>query len=633
MPAVQTVNFLSPVDQVQAQIQQQQAARQQALADALRQSSLQGIPVNQGPISWTQGLAKLAEAIAANHVNRNAMASQYSGAANAYNAQARMMGAPGNVVDASQNPYASNESGRNLGQRLGDFIRGGAPIGVPQAPAGQPPAGPGTTPSMAGANAQSASIVPQQIGPAPTIPAGGITPPQNGPVPQLPAPSQGAMAAPPTVDPAVGGQPPMPSAAPPAAAPVPNGAPPPMRSPLALTPNWQANMLLSQSNPEEYSKAVIGQNTPTDLGKMMAQAGIDSSSALGHQILQANIAKQNYIAPVNARGGSWTINPDGSKDYNPNLPEGSEPMYDRKGNVVGIRTMDGVVQSIGDLAAAKAGGAAKYNLTQVMGPDGDMHSVPVANVAGGAPGGGGTPGAPASGGLNGFYGRGPTGAPAAPGGNVSGLGPGNQSAATTAGGNSANGFNQAIQGGVDAKNAIRTLTNITTAAQGLQTGEGAGALNELKSGVNVLAGQVGLHPFDTRNIAAFDEIKKNAATLGNQLSSGATGGGGTDARLSNALSALPNTNYSPAAIQEVGTNLKSLQQAAIGRSQAATQWQGQNGANSFPQFQQAWQKAYNPDLYYHIQKGDVSQWVGGMGKSAAAQVLGQYRQLKALGGL
>jgi hypothetical protein len=622
MAGAQTVSFLAPQDQMALQLQQEQAQRQMALADALRQKSLTSLPTNQGPISPFQGFAQLAQAIAANHIQRHAMADQYSAGANSMNASARMMGAPGNVVDPASNPYQGSEAGRNLGQRIGDFFKGGAPISAPQQPVQAPNISPAIAPPQA----------------APSTPS------------PLPAPSSPGVAAAPPAMPAstVGGQPPMPmqgimapmqagdtsqqaTSQPAPSAPVP-------RSPLALTGDWRTNMMLSQANPEKYGEALIGQNTPTDLSKMMAQSGIDPTSALGHQILQANIAKQNYIAPENARAGSYTTNPTtGDRTYNAALPEGSAPQFNADGSIASVAAIPGAAGVQAAMSGAKAGGAAAaeapYQMVEVSDAQGNRFQVPKASLLGG---GAGAPvsGAPVGAGpsLNAHYGVKSGGAsPSATPGNMSGIGPQAIASNTQAGKNSADSFKSAIDGGASAKDAMRGIDQIMTSANGLQTGTGAGALSEIKSGFNVMAGQVGLPKFDPRDIAAFDEIKKNAARLGDQLSQAT--GGGTDSRLKNALDTLPNANYSPIAIQEVGLNLKALQSGALGRSQAAAAWQQQNGPASYPAFQQAWQKAYNPDIFYHMQKGPQAfqAWAGGMSATARNQVLSQYRAMKTMG--
>jgi hypothetical protein len=380
---------------------------------------------------------------------------------------------------------------------------------------------------------------------------------------------------------------------------------------MSLSGNPQQDMGDMMLNPEKYGEAVIASHTPTDLAKMMAQSGIDPNSALGHQIMQANIAKQNYIAPAQARPGGYTQDPTtGAWTYHAALPQGSQPTMAPDGSVASVAPIPGAAQVESVMAGAKAGATsaaqAPYDLITVTDPQsGRTYQIPKSSITGGA----GGAAAPSGGGLNGYY-RGASGAPA---GAPAGLGASETSSLTTAGKNSADAFQSAIDGGNNAKNSIRLIDNIMTAANGLQTGTGADAMSQVKSFGNSVLGQVGIHPFDTRDIAKFDEIRKNAAQLGDQLS--ASVGGGTDARLKNALDGLPTAHYSPQAIQEVGTNLKALQTAALGRAQAASAWLQTHKPDSYPEFQQAWQKAYDPDLFYYMQKGPdaFAGWVKGAG--------------------
>lgn len=546
-----TVSFMQPgaILAPDLSVEQAKLQRQYELAQALRQMSLEQVDGGRGPVSWTQGAAKIAQALAGRNLVRRADDKQL----------------------AVNQAYASR-----LGSMFGGQSKGGDPT---------------STPSQASDPSAPLSNIPHPIQ---------SVDPDAAASTSSPAPS-----APPAAQ--AGNQP----------------------GPWSLTGNPQQDMSLYAANPEEYTKSMIASHAPTDMAKTVqqAQAALARGDMATATALLQNIQKNNYIAPVNARGNSWTTDPmTGKRTYNPGLPEGSEPVFDANGNVTGVKMIDGTVQAISAVTGAKAGAeaAAKapYELTEIVDPaTGEKRLVPKSTLTGGSgnsSGGYGT--------LNSHYGVGGT----APVNNVSGLSPGATSAATTAGTNSANGFNEAIQGGVQAKNAIRSIDNIMSAAKNLPTGPGSGLISNVKSGVNAIAGAAGMGPvFDPSQIAHFDEMAKNAAALGDQLSNAA--GGGTDARLHNALRSLPGDHYSPQAIQEVGTNLKSLQSAASARSQAAAAWQQLHGANSYPQFQQTWQRAYNPDIFYHMQKGDVAQWSKGMSAIEREHVMGQYRQMKAMG--
>jgi hypothetical protein len=128
---INTVAFMNPADQANMLLEQQQQQRAQDYATALRQQSMQDIPSNGGAISWTQGMAKLAQALAANHAQRRSDAASWDMAARQQNAQAAIHDPTGTAIpqiDVTQNPYRASEAGRNLGQRLRDFVAGGPPV-------------------------------------------------------------------------------------------------------------------------------------------------------------------------------------------------------------------------------------------------------------------------------------------------------------------------------------------------------------------------------------------------------------------------------------------------------------------------------------------------------------------------
>jgi hypothetical protein len=109
------------------QVQMQRAQRQAALASALRSQSLADTPGNGGSVSWTQGVARLADALAANISNKRSEKTQTK-ANQAYAAgMARMFGLN---TPQQPNPAAPMSAAPQMPQ--------GAP---PQAPAG-PPADP-----------------------------------------------------------------------------------------------------------------------------------------------------------------------------------------------------------------------------------------------------------------------------------------------------------------------------------------------------------------------------------------------------------------------------------------------------------------------------------------------------------
>lgn len=122
-------------------------------------------------------------------------------------------------------------------------------------------------------------------------------------------------------------------------------------------------------------------NEPTEFAKMLTAAGIDPSSPMGRQLIQANIAKSNYVAPVNARSGSILRDPFTQKPvaFNPTIPEGGTPVFDASGNVTAVNPLPGVTGLVRDLSAAKAGGTAQF--TPYAGFTATGQPAPVKSVA------------------------------------------------------------------------------------------------------------------------------------------------------------------------------------------------------------------------------------------------------------
>lgn len=534
-------------------IQQQQLQRKQALIDALRAQSLEQIDGGRGRISWTQGLAKLANAWVASSMQK-------------------------------KNDKAAAGIYQGMGARQNAMFGIGAN-------------GPGAT------QMQPQQAMPQQPQPMPAPPTQTITP----------------------VDPDVALNAPM-------ATPQPQQAPqqqapqqPPMQPqqgyPMSLSGNSQQDAFDYASNPEEYTKAMITSHAPVAPAQMMrqAQAALARGDMAGAQAILGQLSKDQYIAPINGRPGSTIRDPrDPSRilGYDAPTVEGAFPTYGPNGMPTGYQSAPGAQQAMAGMAGAKAGAIAAaqspYDVVEVYNPQtGQYQKVPKSAITGG---------------------MGPNGQIVPSGPMVSNPGPSAQSAGAASGTNSANQFNEAISSGQAAKDSIRQIDLIQTAAQGLSTGRGAGAVSDAKSAWNVIAPDA--LKFNQENVAKFDEMKKNASALGLSLAGAASGSNGTtDARLNTALSALPGANYSPAAIQEVSYNLKGLQSGAYGRSQAAAKWQQSHGPESYPQFQSTWQQAYNPDIFYYRQKGTKAfgDWYGRLPKDHQGQVRQQMNTLAQLG--
>lgn len=177
---------------------------------------------------------------------------------------------------------------------------------------------------------------------------------------------------------------------------------PPARASDASPANMQRTGSMFPGVPDNVAFGMIGTggfskipeviqkyNEPTEFAKMLVQAGIDPQSAIGRQLIQANIAKSNYVAPVNARPGSILRDAFSQKPvaFNPTIPEGGSPVFDASGNVTAVNPIPGVNEIVRGLSAAKAGGTAQY--TPYAGFTATGQPAPVQSVAnvlgGGAP--------------------------------------------------------------------------------------------------------------------------------------------------------------------------------------------------------------------------------------------------------
>jgi len=124
---------------------------------------------------------------------------------------------------------------------------------------------------------------------------------------------------------------------------------------------------------------------PTDFVKTLQAAGIDPSSALGRQILQQNLAKQNYIAPVRATAGGGVYDPvSGRFTMTPKAIDGTVPVQLPNGQWAAQPVLGGQ-QAIAGAATAQASGRATFAPMTYTDAQGVQHTTTQAAFAGGAP--------------------------------------------------------------------------------------------------------------------------------------------------------------------------------------------------------------------------------------------------------
>lgn len=432
---------------------------------------------------------------------------------------------------------------------------------------------------------------PQQSAPqpqaAPVIHQSGPVTPGDEPV----APPQAAPQPPPTSPPQAGGA---------------HGA-------FNLTGDPQTDMAMYVMNPDEYGKAVIGSHTPTDFARLLEQSGVDPASPLGRQLMQSQVAKQNYVAPVNGRPGSTIRDPyDPSKviGYDaPNQP-GAFPIYGPDGMPKGYQQAPGAAQAAGTMAGAQAGAKAAaeapFDVQQVFNPQtGQMELVPKSAITGGG------------GSLNSYYGRGQQqGAHFAAGPSL-----GAQAAADAYGKGSAAAFlntQNMAEASPQRVQALREMSSLITGPNALATGPTAAKFQQIAEEHGLPFGYSGNAFIFNKDAARF--VAQNAADLGLN---------GSDARLGMMANASPNMKMTPDALKVVIPTMIGLEYAKMAKATAASAW-AQRSPGTNAQFESQWRQAYDPRMFTAYAEGGP-QALAKAPANLRQQWLKDYRTLKGMG--
>lgn len=527
-PLANPVNFIDPT----LQTQQAQLDRQQALAAQLRSSSFQDSPSNGGRVSWTQGLARLADALVGKSLQKKA--------------------------DTAQSDLAGK-----YGAALGRMFGGGQPQGA--APIDAAPDAPAQLLALP-ATDQSIDIPPQ----------------------------------------------PQPPAAAPAPASMPAGAGAPSRGPLSLTGDPQQDMSMYAMAPDKYMEGVIASHSPVEFAKFLQQSGIDPSSPIGRQLMQSNLAKQNYVAPVTGRPGAIQRDPYTNQiiGVDPQNIEGLNPVV-QNGQFTGSYTpAPGAAPGVAQMEAAKAGGRATQNPVQVFDP---------------------TTGAPMFSTQAQVAGAAHNGQPM-----QAGPGLGAQAAFNVTGTNSANAFQDISNGAADVPNRIYALNQMGQIAADpkAQFGAGSEGLNQFRGHLATLAQGMGIAaptPLQATNANEFQKwATQYSARSGQEL-----GLSGSDARTQLAVHATPNGEMTREALQSVIPQMVGIENAKQGYANAANSWQQQHGPQTVQQFRAEWNKVYDPAIYTHMSQGPqaFAGWVKSLSPAEAAAARQKYITLKSIGAL
>jgi hypothetical protein len=505
MPSnIQNVSFVNPLDPGGAAamaVQQQQIQRQQAIAQALQQQSMQDTPGNGGAVSWTQGLARMAQALAANKIYKDTGKQNVDLATKQGQAMQRMFGLGGQ-------PQAPDQSASPIAQIAADV----APQARAEARANPMPA-------------DSAVVPPEQAQQAP------------------------------------------------------------QRGPMSLSGDPTQDYTDYSINPEEYSKALIASHSPNDFAKQLIQSGVDPNSAVFRQLMQAKVAKDNYVAPVNGRPGSTIRDPfDPSKVVGYDAPniEGAMPDYGPDGMPTGYHQLPGAQGAMQGVSAAKAVGSAAGELVDVYNPaTHQMVKIPKSALLSGAAGG------------------------QAPMASAPPLGA--NKAFEVTGANSANAFQAISDGAADVPNRILALNQMQSIVNDPQSsfGPGSSHLNEgqLAQYTGAIGQSLGIAP--PARVTNYQEFSKWAAQY-SARSAQELGLSGSDARVQIAVHATPNGEMSKDALKSVIPQMMGLEHAKQGYAVAANAWQQAHGPDSVQAFRTEWNKIYDPRIYTAMANGPAA---------------------------
>ncbi|HKR95754.1 MAG TPA: hypothetical protein VJW55_10350, partial [Candidatus Angelobacter sp.] len=255
---------------------------------------------------------------------------------------------------------------------------------------------------------------------------------------------------------------------------------------------------------------------------------------------------------------------------------GGMPITDAQGNVVGAAPMPGAAGIVGGMEGAKAAAAGLYS--PIAGYDANGNPV-FTNKTAAAMGQGGTqfPGYNPGGGPNAMGGASDSVAPSLPVG-TEGM---------------VKGFIQrhqdALQAASNAPRDIQAFRAIDQAASQSKTGAGFDRSAYWKSMASVIPGISPDNP-DKVNADIIHKYSEQIATRN---------GGRSDAALEASLASITNAGMSPAAIHELTPSLIGQRMSDIGNANARQAWLQAHGnaPASLGQYEQVWNRTYDPDVY------------------------------------
>lgn len=412
---------------------------------------------------------------------------------------------------------------------------------------------------------------------------------------------------------------------------------------------------LAFNNGSKMSEMINDRSKQTDFAKQLMQAGIDPNSAIGRKLMQDQVAKMNYIAPLNTRPGSIIRDPnDPSKvlSFNPHIPDGGMPQFDANGNVTSISALPGAADIM--QSSARAGAAGKASVEPIAGVDANGNPVFTNKLAAASGSGGGQ--LPRSGqpNLNNMSaqdradlmqhardqfslqpGANPGSSvvrPAAPPGFAE-----SQSVLATTG---AKRYNDMLSLASDSPTRVNVYDNILNLSkEGVVSGPGEAWKNKVKgyaANTPLLSQVTGNWKND---VAGFQELNKfmyqNA-----QRNWQAAGGTGTDSQLEAFSKSNPNDSMFPQALQKMAEWGKAGELALQGKANAMQQWKDSQGGNvaNQDQFERMWRNNFDPQLFQlkTMEPQQATDFINNLkntNPNAYSNLMMKAKALKTIGGL
>jgi hypothetical protein len=362
---------------------------------------------------------------------------------------------------------------------------------------------------------------------------------------------------------------------------------------------------------------------PTDFVKQLDAAGIDPSSPIGRQLIQQNIAKQNYIAPTSLRGGGYMFDPQtGGLTNLPQVSPGFQVVRDPVTGQFQEVPVAGGIQAVSAAEAAKAGAqaGAKAAVTpySYTGPDGRTVNTTQSNYVGavnGQPGADpmtaltakanqmvkdGVPPDQVEAWLNkqaqaANVGYQPTGA-------ISGPSPGFMSGQDTVAKSNAQRYQSVMDAGQNAASRMNVYDNLRGLLNnGVQTGYGTQWQNHALSVIMNTPVLSSMIPDSAKKGAIDYQVAMKYIAQGTLQRFQGQKGTGTDSQLEAVAHGNTNPEQLAGAMKTVSRYLESQDMADLAKANAQQAWAAQNGYDYSKQdrFENTWREHNNPLVFQY----------------------------------